>query len=62
MEKTIDTKYDELNVNELQKRLKRIPTPSEVTNSNNDSDLVTEIMWQLIKELEARIKILEKKR
>ena len=60
MDKTLDQKYDQITATELQKRLKRVPTPAEVINGDTDSDLNAEIYWQLIKDLEARIKALEK--
>ena len=55
----IDQKYDTIAIPELEKRLNRQPTDSEIINSDKDSDLVTETLWQLIKDLEARVKILE---
>jgi len=61
MDKTLDQKYDEITATELQKRLKREPTSSEVINADTDSDLNAEIYWQLIKDLEERIKALESK-
>ncbi len=57
----VDTKYDALNVDELQKRLNRPPTAGEIINSDKDNDLVNEVMWQLIKELSQQIKDLETK-
>lgn len=56
----LDRKYDELNVLELTRRLKRPPSTSEVINSDNDSDLVSEVMWQLLKDLDNRLTTLEK--
>lgn len=49
----INTTYDNLLVAELTRRLKRAPSPSEVINGDNDSDLVNEILWQLIGQLSA---------
>lgn len=62
MEKTLDQKYDDLSKVELQKRLKREPFDSEIINAEYDNDLVSEVLWQLIKDLEARIKLLESKK
>jgi len=62
MDKTLDQKYDEIVLTELQRRLKREPTPNEIINGDNDSDLNAEIYWQLIKDLEERIKVLETER
>lgn len=59
---TIDTKYDIISKTELEKQLKRPATPAEIINSDNDTNLVTETLWQLIKELEERISILEAKK
>lgn len=57
----VDTKYDELNLVELEKRLKRKPTKAEVINSDNDSDLVNEVMWQLVKDMAQKLSDLETK-
>lgn len=57
----VDTKYDELNLIELEKRLQRKPTASEIINSDKDNDLVNEVMWQLIKDMAKKIGDLETK-
>jgi len=57
--KTIDTNYDDKLEVILEKRLKRKATISELTNADNDSDIVNETMWQIMKEQEARIISLE---
>ena len=56
----IDDKYDELNKIELERRLKRPATSAELINSDNDSDLVNEVMWRLLKDLDSRLRALEK--
>lgn len=56
----IDTKYDSILAEELKKRLKRDALPSELVNGDNDSDLVTECLWQIIAEYDHRIDTLEK--
>ena len=61
LKKTVDTLYDEKNREELARRLKREPTLNELKNSENDSDLVTEVMWQVIKDLSERVVNLEAK-
>lgn len=57
----LDTKFDNIIKEELEKRLKRPALPHELINSDTDSDLVNEVLWQLVKDLEARVRILEKK-
>lgn len=52
--------YDVISHSVLTARLKRSPTKDEVTNSDNDSDLVNETLWQLICKLTARVAVLEK--
>lgn len=47
----INTTYDSLLETELTKRLGRAPSPEEITNADNDSDLVNEILWQLVCQL-----------
>ena len=57
---TLDKNYDDkLKIN-LEARLKRPALPHEIINADNDSDLVTETLWQLLVELTARVEILEK--
>lgn len=60
-EETIDQKYDNILVTQLTKRLGRVPTHSEVTNGDNDSDLVNECLWELIVQLSADIDAIKKK-
>ena len=58
---SIDKNYDsKLKIN-LEARLNRPATPSEIINSDRDADLVNETLWQLIVELEQRILILEQR-
>lgn len=57
--KTIDEKYDDLAKAELEKRLKREPTQSEIINAEFDTDLVNEVLWKLVKDLELRLSTLE---
>jgi hypothetical protein len=59
MANPINAEYDVLNKAQLEKRLKREPTAAELINSDNDSDLVTEIMWELMLSLADRIVALE---
>lgn len=59
--KTIDEKYDDISKAQLEKSLGRNAKISELKNADTDSNLVTECLWQLIKEQESRIKILESK-
>ena len=61
MKKNIRQRYDEIIRSELRKRLKREPTPNELANSDTDSDLVNETMWQLIEDLSERVERLERK-
>ena len=58
---TIDNNYDLKLKTNLERRLNRPAKPSELINSDNDSDLVIETLWQIIVELEERIKNLEVK-
>ena len=57
----VDSRYDELNVAELETRLKRKPTQTEVINSDKDTELVSEVMWKLIKQLSQQVEELETK-
>ena len=57
----VNTQYDALNIIELEKRLQRKPTTSEIINSDKDNDLVNEVMWQLIKQLSQQLEDLETK-
>lgn len=61
IQKTIDEKYDEKNATELGRILKREPTPAEIANSDNDTNLVTEVMWQLMKDMSDEIELLKNK-
>lgn len=54
--KDIDAQYDEISKTELEKRLKRPATRAEVANADTDSDLVNEVFWQLIKEINGELK------
>ena len=60
--KTLDQQFDDIALTELRKRMNREPKPNEIINGDKDSDLVNEVMWQLVKDLEGRIKALEKKK
>lgn len=60
MQKTLDEKYDEISKTELERRLKRPASPAEITNSDTDSDLCIETMWRLLKDMDARLRALEK--
>lgn len=55
----IDTLYDTTLKSELKNRLKRQPLASELVNADNDSDLVNEVMWQIISNLNDRLTALE---
>lgn len=57
---TLDQDYDAILKTQLELRLKRPALSSELTNADNDSDLVTETLWQLVVSLEKRIAALEK--
>mgnify|MGYP001605191668 CR=1 FL=1 len=57
----MDKEYDIILEKELEKKLNRKPSSSEIINADTDSNLVNECLWQLIKELDARVKLLEKK-
>lgn len=60
-DKTIDQKFDEIQTTELTRRLKRQPSIAELSNMDNDADLVNETFWQLIKEMDAELQELRKK-
>lgn len=60
-EQQINDDYDAKLVATLQKRLNREPKDNEKINADFDSDLVNEILWQLIVKLNERVSILEKK-
>lgn len=47
----INTLYDTLLKTELTRRLGREPFSNELINGDNDSDLVNEILWQIICQL-----------
>lgn len=53
-------RFDDILKIELKKRLKREPTNSEIINGDTDADLVSEIMWQLIEDLDKRLDTVEK--
>lgn len=55
----LDTQYDQINLDVLTKRLNRPPSHAELVNSDNDSDLVNEVMWRLLKQMNDRITTLE---
>lgn len=55
-----DTHFDTLLKVELEKRLNRKAHANELVNSDNDSDLVNEVLWQLVKDLIKRVTKLEK--
>ena len=60
-DKTIDQKFDEIQATELTKRLKRQPSIAELSNMDNDADLVNETLWQLIKGMDTELQELRKK-
>ena len=55
----MDTQYDQINKEVLESRLNRPASHSELVNSDNDSDLVSEVMWRLLKDLSDRVTTLE---
>ena len=57
--KTLDEQYDDISKTELEKGLGRPALPHEIKNADTDANLVTECLWQLVKDLEKRIKNLE---
>lgn len=57
----ISQAFDQLLRTELAKRLGREPLPNEVVNADNDSDLVNEILWELVFNLNDRVTKLEQK-
>lgn len=59
---TIDEKFDNKMKVELVKLLKRPLKEGELINADMDSNLVNEILWQLVKELDERVKLLESKK
>lgn len=46
-----NAKFDRIIVEELTRRLKREPTKDEIANADTDSDLVNEVLWQMINEV-----------
>lgn len=57
----IDKIYNDTLKAELTKRLGRKPLANEMVNADNDSDLVNEVLWQLVCNLQNRIAALEVK-
>lgn len=57
----IDQKYDNISKIELEKMLKRPAKENELASADSDANLVNECLWQLVKELDERVKLLEKK-
>lgn len=55
----ISEKFDSVLKIELEKKLKRPASVGEITNADNDSDLVNETLWQLVVELDKRVSTLE---
>jgi hypothetical protein len=58
---TLDQNYDKKIRENLEKRLNRPAKEDEIINSDKDSDLVGETLWQILIEMEKRIEVLEKK-
>jgi len=56
----INTDYDKKLKGATEKYLNRPAKQNELVNADNDSNLVTETLWQIIVEMEARITLLEK--
>jgi hypothetical protein len=59
--KTIDQDYDEKIRVVLERRLNRPAKPNEILNADTDTDLVSETMWEILKEQNERISLLESK-
>mgnify|MGYP001577116496 CR=1 FL=1 len=57
----MDKEYDIILEKELEKKLNRKPSSSEIINADTDSNLVNECLWKIMLELEKRINLLEKK-
>lgn len=57
----IDTDYDAKLKANLEAKLRRPAKAHELVNADNDSDIVSETLWQIICELSARVAALEKK-
>lgn len=49
--KTAEKKFDDTIKLELEKRLKREPLDHELKNADTDSDLVNEVLWQMVNDL-----------
>ena len=58
---TIEKTYDNKLKTNLEKRLNRLASNDELINADKDSDLVNEVLWELIVDLEQRIINIEKK-
>ena len=59
--KTANDRYNEIFDAELERRLKRPATVAERTNADNDSDLVNEVLWQMIDELYTAVSLIKDK-
>ena len=55
----MDKDYDTILKETLEKRLKRSASSDEIINADNDADLVNETLWQLINQMDIRLKKLE---
>ena len=58
---TLNQNYDIKLKTNLEKRLNRLASNDELINADKDSDLVNEVLWELIVDLEQRIINIEKK-
>jgi hypothetical protein len=54
-------KFDQTIAAELAKRLNRKPSKDELANADTDSDLVNEVLWQMINDLYNEIEKINKK-
>ena len=61
MQKDITKEYNKILEKTLEEKLNRKPTADEVINADNDANLVNECLWQLMLELDKRVKLLEDK-
>jgi len=51
MNNQANIKFDTIIETELRKRLKREPSINELKNADTDSDLVNEVLWQMVNDL-----------
>jgi len=61
MNSQADTKFDTIIEIELKKRLKREPSSDELRNADTDSDLVNEVLWQMVNDLYNEVEKLKQK-